>query len=180
MHFFFSFVRSQNQVDLELFGRLKGGFDRSDFPATIADENRRDDGTVVYLSQPDEQGRRHLRGAGATGRRRSPSLLAGFHSLRRAFNTDLANSSVSQEIRQRRIGHASEEITHFLGAIAVKKHLLRRRRKRCSVTDCPRRALPPAGFRSGDRPPHSPPPGCCPAGSYPRRCPAASPRNRYR
>ena len=34
----------------------------------------------------------------------------GFHSLRRAFNTDLANSSVSQEIRQRLIGHASEEV----------------------------------------------------------------------
>ena len=46
----------------------------------------------------------------------------GFHSLRRAFNTDLANSSVSQEIRQRLIGHESAKST-----IAT-----RRSRWRCS------------------------------------------------
>src|SRR5579871_5341051 len=33
----------------------------------------------------------------------------GFHALRRSFNSDLANSGVPQEIRQRLIGHASEE-----------------------------------------------------------------------
>ncbi len=34
----------------------------------------------------------------------------GFHSLRKAFNSDLANSSVSQEIRQRLIGHLSKDV----------------------------------------------------------------------
>jgi integrase len=34
----------------------------------------------------------------------------GFHSLRHAFNSDLANSGVSQEIRQKLIGHASEAV----------------------------------------------------------------------
>jgi integrase len=33
-----------------------------------------------------------------------------FHSLRKSFNTDLANSSVSQEIRQKLIGHASKDV----------------------------------------------------------------------
>jgi integrase len=34
----------------------------------------------------------------------------GFHSLRKSFNSDLANAGVSQEIRQRIIGHASKEV----------------------------------------------------------------------
>jgi integrase len=34
----------------------------------------------------------------------------GFHSLRRTFNSVLANASVSQEIRQKLIGHASREV----------------------------------------------------------------------
>jgi integrase/recombinase XerC len=33
----------------------------------------------------------------------------GFHSLRHGFNSALANSGVSQEVRQRLIGHASED-----------------------------------------------------------------------
>ncbi len=34
----------------------------------------------------------------------------GFHSLRRTFNSVLANALVSQEIRQKLIGHASREV----------------------------------------------------------------------
>jgi integrase len=34
----------------------------------------------------------------------------GFHSLRRSFNSDLANKGVSQEIRQLLIGHASKTV----------------------------------------------------------------------
>ena len=34
----------------------------------------------------------------------------GFHSLRHSFNSALANAGVSQELRQRLIGQASEEV----------------------------------------------------------------------
>lgn len=41
------------------------------------------------------------------GGRRVYSL--GFHSLRHSFNSALVNAGVSQEVRQRIIGHASED-----------------------------------------------------------------------
>jgi len=44
----------------------------------------------------------------------------GFHSLRKAFNTDLANSSVSQEIRQRLIGHLSREVNDAYTEVELK------------------------------------------------------------
>jgi integrase len=44
------------------------------------------------------------------GRAGRQSFDVGFHALRRSFNTRLANSNVSQELRQRLLGQVSEEV----------------------------------------------------------------------
>jgi len=44
---------------------------------------------------------------GSAGRQ---SFEVGFHSLRRSFNSGLANLGVPQEIRQDLVGHASKEV----------------------------------------------------------------------
>jgi hypothetical protein len=69
---------------------------------------------IIFLNDPEQVHECRLavtcsvqKASGQQGRK---VYALGFHSLRRAFNTDLANSNVSQEIRQRLIGHASEEV----------------------------------------------------------------------
>jgi integrase len=46
----------------------------------------------------------------AAGKKGRTVFSLGFHCLRKSFNSDLANAGVSQEIRQRIIGHASKEV----------------------------------------------------------------------
>ncbi len=55
----------------------------------------------------------------AAGPRGRDVYSQSFHSLRRTFNSDLANSNVSQELRQKLIGHASKEVNDLYTTVEL-------------------------------------------------------------
>ena len=56
-------------------------------------------------------------GKGTKGRK---VYSVGYHSLRHSFNSDLANLGVSQELRQKLIGHASEAVNEGYTTVELK------------------------------------------------------------
>jgi integrase len=84
-----------------------------------------------------------------TGNKGRKVYSLGFHSLRHAFNSDLANSGVSQEIRQRLIGHASEAVNDGYTSLELKTFasaISKLQRLEPSTASTPASASPAAQF----------------------------------